>query len=329
MEITMKSTATIKRRQLLKLAGISSLYPSHAWAAFPDRPIKLIVPWATGGSTDAIARALAQRMSESLKQSVVVDNRAGAAGQIGTDAAAKSAPDGYTLTILELPHAIAPAVVAKLPYDILKDFAPISLIGTAPLVLFAASNSVDFKAFLRSGSATKPLSLGHSGTGSVSHLAAEMLGRSSKTKLTLVPYRGSAPALADVAGGQVDGHFATLASASGLLSTGKLKPLAVASAARVNTPQLSQVPTLKELGFKDFEVNQWWALVAPATTAIATLELYRAELAAAIADSKVTDRLSSLGVALTASTRDQTRAFMRSESARWQSVAKEAGLQPL
>ena len=160
----------------IALSLVFALIPAKA--AYPDKPIKLIVPWAPGGSTDAISRAMAQRMSETLGVSVLVDNRPGAAGQIGTDAAAKSAPDGYTITVIELPHAIAPAVVDKVPYDLLRDFTPVTMIGTSPLIFFAGMDpdSKDFTTYLKtSASKSAPAAIAHSGSGSVSHLAAEML----------------------------------------------------------------------------------------------------------------------------------------------------------
>jgi tripartite-type tricarboxylate transporter receptor subunit TctC len=322
-------TTHFSRRRLLITASAASLaFPKLAFAAFPDKPLKIIVPWAPGGSTDAIARALAQRLGEGLKQSVLVDNRAGAAGQIGTDFAAKSAPDGYTLAIVELPHAIAPAVVAKLPYDLLRDFAPISLLGTSPLILFAGEKATDLKAFIKASSGSAPGAIAHSGSGTSSHLVGELFAKATKTKFTMVPYRGSAPALTDVAAGLVSGHFATLASGASLMSAGKIKPLAVTSKRRMETPLLRDVPTMAELGYKDFEVNQWWALVAPATTPIDILEVLRSQTLVSLSDPKVLERLSTLGIDLKGSSRDATRAFMRSESERWQAVAKGIGLQP-
>ncbi len=322
----------LNRRTAVGLAGLSLLGASRiAWAAYPDKPIKLIVPWAPGGSTDAIARAIAQRMGETLGQSILVDNRAGAGGQIGTDAAAKSAPDGYTLAIVELPHAIAPAVVAKLPYDLLRDFTPITLIGTSPLILFAGTGATnkDLKTFVRTASAAaNPPALAHSGSGTVSHLVGELFAARTKIKFNMVPYRGSAPALIDVAAGLVAGHFATLASGASLLSAGKITALAVTGKRRMDVPSLRNVPTLTELGIKDIEVNQWWALVAPSTTPIAQLERLRLEAVGALTHESVQNRMHTLGVDLKGSTRDELRSFMRTESQRWQEVARGIGLQP-
>jgi tripartite-type tricarboxylate transporter receptor subunit TctC len=322
----MNFNANESRRFALKLSVLIAtpnlLLHSKAWANFPDKPLKIVVPWAPGGSTDAIARALAGRLGETLGKAVIVDNRPGAAGQIGTDAAAKSAPDGYTLALVELPHAIAPSVVAKLPYDLLRDFAPITMIGTSPLVLFAGmgTENKDFKEFIKTANKlSAPPAIAHSGAGSISHLAGELLTSKSKIKFNLVPYRGSAPALTDVASGIVAAHFATLASGAPLLAQGKVRALAVTSPRRVNLPGLESVPTLSELGIKEMEINQWWAMVAPAL---------RNDTVAALNFPSVKERLSTLGVELKGSSRDELRAFMRTETFRWAEIAKGIGLQP-
>jgi tripartite-type tricarboxylate transporter receptor subunit TctC len=321
----------IQRRTLLSAAACSLVAASpSAWAAYPDKPIKLIVPWAPGGSTDAIARALAQRLSETMGQSVIVDNKAGAAGQIGTDFLAKSAPDGYSLGIVELPHAIAPAVVAKLPYDLLRDFSPITLIGTSPLILFTGTgaDSADYKTFVRKAAQGQAPAIAHSGSGTVSHLVGEMFAARTKINFNQVPYRGSAPALIDVASGQVAAHFATLASGAALLSAGKIRALAITSTRRMELPSMRNVPTLAELGVKDMNVTQWWALVAPATTPLEVLDKLRTESIGAMASPAVQGRMNTLGVDLKGSTRDDLRAFMRNEAQRWQAVALATGLKP-
>ena len=321
----------IQRRTLLSAAAYSLVAASsYAWAAYPDKPLKLIVPWAAGGSTDAIARALAQRMTETMGQSVIVDNKAGAAGQIGTDFLAKSAPDGYSLGIVELPHAIAPAVVAKLPYDLLRDFSPVTLIGTSPLILFTGvgPDSVDYKTFVRKAAQGQAPAIAHSGSGTVSHLVGEMFAARTKINFNQIPYKGSAPALIDVASGQVAAHFATLASGAALLSAGKIRALAVTSNRRMDTPTMRNVPTMAELGIKDLALNQWWGLVAPATTPIDILEKLRLQAISAMASPAMQTRMATLGVDLKGSTRDDLRAFMRNESQRWQAVALATGLKP-
>jgi tripartite-type tricarboxylate transporter receptor subunit TctC len=321
-----------RRRAFLAAASATLIAPAQrAWAAFPERPIKLIVPWAAGGSTDAIARAMAQRMTQSLGAPVVVDNRPGAAGQIGTEAAAKAAPDGYTLAIVELPHAIAPAVTARLPYDLLRDFTPVTMIGTSPLVFFAGmgDDSRDFRTFIQTAAAASmPPAIAHSGAGTVSHLAAELLASRTKIRFNMVPYRGSAPALTDVAAGTVGGHFATLASGASLLGARRIRPLLVTSAQRVGLPGLDQVPALSESGLKGLEIDQWWAMMAPATTPLETIERLRREAIAALDHPSVRERMTVLGVQLKGSTTAELRAFMRAETERWRKVAHDIGLQP-
>lgn len=309
--------------------GLALTLGTLAHAAYPDKPIRLIVPWAAGGSTDAIARAVAQRLSETMGQTVIVDNKAGASGQIGTDAAAKAAPDGYTIAIVELPHAIAPALFQKLPYDLLRDFSPITLVGTSPLILFVSSKNYkngDIRGFVEHARAKgAPIALAHSGAGSVSHLAAELLGSRNRMKVLAIPYKGSAPALIDVAAGTVDGHFSTLASGSPLLSAGKLSALMIAGNFRLAA--LPGVPTARESGIEGVQVDQWWGLVAPATTPIPILERLRQEVAAALAHPAVRDRLNALAIELKDSSRDEFRAFMRAEVQRWGTVVREANVQ--
>jgi len=323
---------TMNRRAVLAAGPATLLAVSlPAWAAYPDKPIKLDMPWAAGGSTDAIARAMAQRMSQTIGSPVIVDNKPGAAGMIGTDAAAKAAPDGYTIAIVELPHAIAPAVTAKLPYDLLRDFTPVTMIGTSPLVFFAGmeDDSRDFKTFLRTAAAkAAPPAIAHSGAGTVSHLAAELLASRTKIRFNMVPYRGSAPALTDVAAGTVAGHFATMASGSSLLGANRIRPLLVTSTQRVNIPGLQNVPALAENNLRGLEIDQWWAMVAPATTPLDVIEKLRREAIAALEHASVKERLSVLGVQMKGSTPLELRAFLRAEAERWQKAAHEIGLQP-
>jgi len=320
----------VDMKQFLKLATavLAIACGTLAQAAYPDKPIRLIVPWAPGGSTDAIARAVAQRMSETMGQPVIVDNKAGASGQSGTDAAAKAHPDGYTIAIIELPHAIAPALFQKLPYDLLQDFAPITLIGTSPMVLFAPSSGYrngEVGEFMKNARA-RGVSLAHSGSGSVSHLSAELLAARNRVKVMTIPYKGSAPALIDVAAATVEGHFSTLASGASLLGAGKISALMVAGKSRIAA--LPNVPTATESGVQGVQIDQWWGLVAPATTPIPVLEKLRIEVGAALAHSSVRERLNSLAIDLQGSTRDGFRSFMRAEVQRWEAVVRDSNVQP-
>lgn len=312
------------------LAAATLLSAQSAWAAYPDKPIRLVVPWATGGSTDALARVVGQRMGATLGQEVLIENRPGAGGSLGVAAVAKAAPDGYTLTLIELPHAIAPAVVAKLPYDLGKDFAPVSLIGTSALMLFTNPSVAGHQtvAGLVADARAKPgaLALAHSGNGASSHLAGELLQVRTGVKLNMVPYRGSGPALTDVAGGQVAAHFATLASAASLVSAGRVKPIAVASARRM--PVMPEVPTLAEQGVPGLVLEQWWGLVAPAGTPQAVIERLRTELHAALGHPSVRERLRLLAIEKQPGTPAEFGRFIDAEIRRWGQVARDAGLKP-
>ncbi|AGW90835.1 MULTISPECIES: tripartite tricarboxylate transporter substrate binding protein [Cupriavidus] len=319
------------RSIIASLLFLAAACSSAALAAYPDKPLRLIVPWAPGGSTDALARAIAQRMSQTMGQTVVVENRSGASGRIGLEIAAKAPPDGYTLAVVELPHAIAPAVFTQMPYDLVRDFAPVSLIGESPLILFADSaryKTGDIQRFLadarKGGDA--PLLIATSGNGSISHLSAKMLEAQASVKVDPVPYRGSAPALSDVAAQLVGAHFATLASGSSLLGAGKVAALMVTSTSRLTA--LPAVPTAMEARLPGMQLSQWWAIVVPAGTPPDIAARLNMEVNQALAYGPTRDRLSSQGVELKGSSREQLAAFMRSEIARWAKVVREAGIQP-
>lgn len=321
-------TKLIGRREWLVCAGLAAL--STPALAYPERPLRLVVPWAPGGSTDALARAIGQQMSATLGQEVLVENRPGAAGTVGLGQAAKAAPDGHTLAMIELPHVLAPLLLKQVPYDLERDFKPISLVGTSALVLFAGATAPAHESFTGWMTAAKagaaPPALAHSGNGSLSHLASELLSRATGVRFNLVPYRGSAPALTDVAGGLVAGHFATIASASALMSAGRVRPLAVAAARRL--PVMPDVPTLAELGVKDMVLEQWWGLVAPAGTPDKAIERLRSELLAALGHTTVRERLRVLAVDKQPGTPADLARLMRSERQRWTQVAQASGLKP-
>jgi tripartite-type tricarboxylate transporter receptor subunit TctC len=321
-------TTFLNRRQWLAAASLTTL-SLPAWA-YPEKPVRLVVPWAPGGSTDALARAVGQQMATSLGQEILVENRPGAAGTVGLGQAAKAPADGYTLAMVELPHVLAPLLLKQVPYDLERDFKPVSLVGTSALVLFASATAPSHESFGSWMAAAKagaaPPALAHSGNGSLSHLASELLSRATGVSFNLVPYRGSAPALTDVAAGLVAGHFATIASASALMAAGRVRPIAVASARRL--PVMPAVPTLAELGVKDMVLEQWWALVAPTGTPDKVVERLRTELMAALGHATVRERLRFLAVEKQPGTPADLTRLIRSERARWTQVAQAAGLKP-
>lgn len=315
------------------IATLSLCFAAHvpvAQAAYPDKPIRIVVPWAAGGSTDALARAVAQRMSESMGQPVVVENRAGASGRIGAEAVAKAAPDGYTLGVIELAHTVAPAVFRQMPYDLLRDFTPVSLLGESPLVLFADSTRYragEAQRFLADARKQgKPLQLATSGNGTISHLAAKMFEAQAGVPIDAVPYRGSAPALTDVSAQLVAGHFATLASGSSLLGAGKITALMVTGPSRI--PALPNVPTAAEAKLPSLQISQWWAIVAPARTPSTVVSKVGDEVRAALANPQTKARLDSQGIDLKASSPAQLGDRLRGEVDRWAALVKQAGIQP-
>lgn len=261
----------LNRRQVMGLAAASSLTPLHqafAQAGYPSKPITLVVPFAPGGAVDNSGRLMAERLSRVLKVPVIVDNKAGAGGAIGSSFAAKAAPDGYTLVVTsQSTHVVNPAVNPKLPYDALKDFAPITLIDRlANVVLVNKDLPVKTFADLLKYAQANPdkLSYASAGIGSVSHLSMELLKVQAKLPMTHIAYRGAGPALVDLLSGQVQLTWNNLSSNMGNIRNGNLRALAVAAPQRV--PQLPDVPTFAELKLPDLNLTSWTGLAAPANT---------------------------------------------------------------
>jgi tripartite-type tricarboxylate transporter receptor subunit TctC len=269
---------------------------TSAQDAYPNRAIKLIVPFAAGGNTDVVGRLTASYMQKALNVNVVVENRAGAGGINGTDAVAKAAPDGYTLCICGIgPITVSPAT-EKLPYDPLKDLAPISLINTNPLVLVVnpqvkAGTAGELAAL--SKSVPDGLSYGTVGAGGLMQFAAEIFRVKTGSKFTSVPYRGGALATAAVVTGEVQLAFSNMSDAMGQLAAGTVRPLAITTAKR--SPHMPEIPTLIELGLVDYPVESWNALFAPAGTPPAIVERLHAEVAKALADKDSRERIAALG----------------------------------
>lgn len=326
----------MKRRVLLRgVAGTATgavLPWSAPWAAtgYPDRPIKMIVPWSAGGSTDVLARAVGQNLGEVLGKPVVVDNRPGAAGRLGVDAMAKSPADGYVAAVIELAHAIAPAIYQKMPYDIMNDTTAISLLGDSPLVLFVDAQKYQagqYQKFVADAkNASDPVSIATSGNGSISHLAAGLFAKETGLQFQMVPYKGSAPALTDVAAGVLAGHFCTLASASSMLGAAKIVPLMVTGSRRV--PQLPNVPCASELRLSRMDFGQWWALVVPAKVPKPVVDALYKATTASLNDKRVQSRISSLAINLSGRSPDETQAFIRAEAIKWSKVVADLGIKP-
>jgi tripartite-type tricarboxylate transporter receptor subunit TctC len=294
---------------------------------YPLKSVRIIVPFPAGGATDIMARLVAQRLSEMWAQQVIVDNRGGAAGTIGSDLAAKSAPDGYTILVgTSSTHAIAQSLYAKLPYDSVKDFAPVTGLATSTIVL-STHPSVPAKSVRELIALAKAqpnaLSFASSGSGGVSHLVAEMFKSQAGIQMLHVPYKGDTQALADLVGGQVSLEFGTALSFIPHIQAGKLKALAVTSLAR--SPVMSDVPTVAESGLKGFEALQWYGLFAPAGTPREIVARINADTVKTLRTNDMKERLAKLASDVVANTPDEFAAFQKSEINKWAQVVKQSG----
>ena len=322
-----------KRRQLLTAIGGTGL----AWAGFfPGfslaqsmfvRPLRLVVPFPAGGPTDIVARPLAQMLSLALGQPVTVDNRAGAGGSIAADSVAKSPADGYTLLMGTVgTHAINPALYKKLPYDALKDFTPLGLAANAPVaVVVGAASPYTTVAELVAAARRQPAGIvfGSAGNGTPGHLTGELFAKAEGIQLQHVPYRGSAPAVTDLLGGQIPLMFDPVQSILQQVRGGKLRALAVSS--RERSPVLPQVPTLSEAGLPGFEADAWWAVFAPANLPAPVANLLRSEVERVVRSDAFREKLGNLGVTPAAAMRQSFTEFNRAELAKWGKAVQDSG----
>ena len=324
----MNSFSVLFRVIALALAFTGSTF---AFAAYPDRPIKVIVPFAPGGGTDLVARTLSVPMSEDLKQSIVIDNKPGGSTIIGTDALAKSPADGYTLVVATLAHAVNPSLKAKLPYSQDKDFAPVILVGISPNVVVVSADSPykTFQEFLAAAKANPgKLSYASQGGGTSAHLAGELFNSIAGTKLTHVPYKGAGPALTDVIGGQVDVMFATASAVGSLVESGKLRALAVTTPTRSTTPLLAKLPTVAESGVPGYSAGSWYGYFAPAGTPPALINRLNASIKKGTQTSAFKARVESEGLIIKAGTPEEFGKFVKAEELRWKAVIKDANISP-
>ena len=295
--------------------------------AYPSRAVRLVVPFAAGGSTDIIGRTVGQKLNELWGQPVVVDNRPGGSTVIGTDIVAKAVPDGHTLLITPAPFTIVPSLIAKLPYDPAKDFEPVTLINTTPLVVVVhpgvpAKSVTDLVALAKSRPGA--LNYGSSGSGGSNHLAGELFNAMAGVKMVHIPYKGNAPALTDLVGGHVDLVFNGLTSAFALIKGGKLRALAVTS--RERSPVLPDLPTVSETGLKGFEAVAWNGLSAPAKTSREIVARVNADVIKIVNAPELKERLKAEGSDPVGSTPDEYARFLRDEIAKWAKVIKFAGV---
>jgi tripartite-type tricarboxylate transporter receptor subunit TctC len=314
-----RAAATVAAAALAVLAA--------AQAPYPSKPIRMVVPFPAGGTTDLLARAAAQKLTESTGQPVVVDNRPGAGGNIGAELVAKAPADGYTLLMGTVgTHAINPGLYAKMPYDHVKDFAPVILVAGVPNVLVVNPalpvNSVqELIAYGRANPGK--LNFASSGSGTSIHLSAELFKTMTGVQMAHVPYKGSAPALQDLVGGQVQLMFDNLPSSLALIKGGKLRALAVTSAQRSSA--LPDVPTVAEAGVPGFEASSWFGLLAPAGTPPEVIAKLNGEVARWLATPEAKEKLAAQGAIAAGQSPEDFARHIAAETAKWQKVVKESG----
>jgi tripartite-type tricarboxylate transporter receptor subunit TctC len=306
-------------------AASAGAAPFAARGALPPRPVRIIVPFAPGGGTDLIARLVAEALAKDLGQTVLVENKPGAGTIIGTEYVAKSAPDGTTLVMATFAHAVNPALHARLPFDTDRDFTPIALVGTSPNVLVVRPDrpwKTVQAVIAEARTSPGKLTYGSFGNGTSAHLAGALFANLAGVDILHVPYKGSAPAITDLLGGQIDLMFTTVASVAQHIGSGKLRALAVTSAQR--SPAWPDTPTIAEAGVAGYMAESWYGLYAPAGTPADTVTQLNAAVAKAVRSDGFRSRVQDEGLVPAAGPAQQLDDYVRAEQARWRKVVKEA-----
>ena len=311
----------------LACAAALNIPSAHAQAAFPSKPITMIVPFPPGGPTDLVARVIAQEMSKSMGQPVVIDNKGGANGNLGAAVAAKAPADGYTILYNTSSITLSPALYKNLNYDVNRDFAPVALTAVVPLALVIApnvpaNNVKEFIAWVKANPGK--VSYGSAGNGNVTHLGAFQFVQANGLDAVHIPYKGSAPADVDLAGGQIQFMTDTVNSVMAFVRDKRMKMLAVTTAKRMSL--FPDVPTLAESGMPGFEVGAWQGLMAPANTPRPVIQRLNAEVLKALQNPEVRQKLALQGVEALGSTPEEYGVYVRDEISRWARVVKQAGI---
>jgi tripartite-type tricarboxylate transporter receptor subunit TctC len=305
-----------------------SFAATAAAQSYPAKSVRMVVPFAAGaGSNDIMARLIAQKLSDNFSQQFVVDNRPGASGIIGTDIVAKAQPDGYTVLMMSLTFTVLPSLFKKLPYDTVKDLTPVTMVASAPLMLVVnpsvpAKSVAEFIAYAKANPGK--LNFGSGGTGATPHLAGEMLKFMAGLQVTHIPYKGGAPALADLIGGQIQFMCENIPGTLPFVKAGKLRALAVTDLKR--SPLLPELPTLDESGLKGYQIVGWNGLFVPTGTPPAIVTQVHAAVSRALALAEVKERLAVLGADGVGDTPLQFGAFIKADIAKWAQVVRNAGL---
>ena len=323
---------TIKRRDFIifSIAATTMVPAAHAADTYPSRPIRLIVPYPPGGGTDIVGRVLGEKLSASLGQPIVVDNRGGAGGVLGTEIVAKAVPDGYTLLLVPTSHVINPSIYAKLPYDTAKDFAPITMVASAP-ILMAVNPRVPaetVRSFVEAAKAN-PKAIGNygsAGVGTVFHLTGQLFNQLAGLSLQHVPYRGGGPTVTALLAGEIPLAFETMLSLQPHVRAGSLRALAITSARRSTT--MPEIPTTADAGFPELVAENSYALFAPARTPVPILTRLQDAAVAALALQDVRDRLHEQGAEVVGNSSAELAAYVATEIPKWAALARQAGVKP-
>ena len=308
------------------VALLATVSIAHAQESYPSKPVRFILPFPPGGPTDILGRLISERLSAQLGQPVVTENRGGAGGNVGAEAAAKSTPDGYTIVLVAPSLAISPTLYTKLNYDPVKDLAPISLVATVPnVVVTQVAHSATLREFIAAAKA-KPgeMNFGSGGSGTSNHLAGELFNLLAGTKLTHVPYKGVNLAMQDVMAGRIDLVVIGVPAAAPHVKAGKLRALAVL--APQHLPALPEVPTVAEAGLPGFEVTTWYGILAPSGTPRPIIARLNAELVKAMHSPEMKERLAGIGTEPVTSTPEEFAAYIQAEIAKWGNVIRKANL---
>lgn len=309
---------------LFTLTGLTGFHAAHA-AGYPDKPVKIVVPQAPGGASDTLARIIGQKLSERWGQPVVIENRAGAGGNIGMTAVAQSPKDGYTLLMsYEGNQAINPSLYKKIQFDAIKDFTAVATLATVPFVAVVHPSvpANDLQSVIKMAQSTQ-ITYGSAGNGSVNHLVAEMVNQSAKVKMVHAPYKGAGPALTDLLGGQIQIVFTSLPSVAQHIQKGSLKALAVTSGKR--SARLPNVPTIAESGFPGFDVNPWFGLFAPSGTPADVVKKINADINDLLKHPEVKEKFAGQGAEPLETTPEQFHGMLLDATEKWAAVVKQSG----
>ncbi|WP_341912452.1 tripartite tricarboxylate transporter substrate binding protein [Polaromonas sp. YR568] len=306
------------------LCATSMSAMAQTWPA--KQPIKLVAVFPPGGSVDQVARILAVPLSQQLGQNIIVENKGGASGSIGTAAVAAAPADGYTFAVVFDTHGVNPSLIPGMPFDTRKDLAPVTLIGTSPMVLatFAASEYKSFADVVAAAKAKKNVNYGSIGSGSLGHLAMALLGKSGNIDWQHVPYKGGGPLMTDAVAGHVPLSIASVFVTKPHIDSGRLRPLAVTTSKR--SPDLPNVPTVAESGFAGFDAPAWWAILAPAKTPPEVLKRMNEEVNKALKNPEIAKKLSAQGIDIVGGTPDSARVFIDKQIDTWAKVVKDNGI---